>query len=828
MWASLVRKLSPERRVAYNPSALDPGRDLGGGLVRLPPYLLVRHLVAGREVLDLGCADGVGAALLARAGARVLAWDPQGAVPEQLQSVGGRLPRLELPTGSLDAVLCVGLLDRLPASRHEECVREIARLLRPDGWAVVSVARPGPVSYGRLAGLVRPVGRAALLGQVPMAGAYLSFLEPPLAAEELAFCGDIVETMEPDEPSHYVAVVAPGALPDLHPYLLVTLPHARYATELGAGDRQADGEARRLREELARQTARVGERDAEILRLAGRTARIERLEAELDAAQESAAELERLRGAHQELRLSLGREEAAAAGLRRELVDARAALDDLERQAQEAEQAAIELALARDEAEVRRARLHEGYRELRGEFQRLKGQFVEAQQELQSRRQEAMSFAVSLDRATTEVTRLREQTERMRAELDEARAEADELAGALSEREARITELVEERDGFRRELSAGEVQRQGIEEERDALREELDRLSAEEQERAARGEELVELRGLLEAREQELERSRAELTAALEERAALEQALEQSRAELTAAALEERAELTAALEERSGLEQALEQSRSELTAALEERSGLEQALERSRSELTAALEERGQLQQELDRGGAGLAERDAALAEQEERLVGLAKELEQVRLAGEQKLLEREMEIEVRVTEQAQAVRRINELEAALRDATRRASAAKEATALLEQERTTRTKQEQELKTLRTGQSEAERRLEEMRKQLEEEIGRSFALQDEVARTRKEAASLRTQLEQAQAPEKSEPSEEWKHSEITRPREEGWNDIVTDADGEVKLKPDAQLVEASDEVDHDEETLTERKDDLADIKKMVDALVKDE
>ena len=807
MWASLVRKLSPERRVAYNPSALDPGRDLGGGLVRLPPYLLVRHLVAGREVLDLGCADGVGAALLARAGARVLAWDPQGAVPEQLQSVGGRLPRLELPTGSLDAVLCVGLLDRLPASRHEECVREIARLLRPDGWAVVSVARPGPVSYGRLAGLVRPVGRAALLGQVPMAGAYLSFLEPPLAAEELAFCGDIVETMEPDEPSHYVAVVAPGALPDLHPYLLVTLPHARYATELGAGDRQADGEARRLREELARQTARVGERDAEILRLAGRTARIERLEAELDAAQESAAELERLRGAHQELRLSLGREEAAAAGLRRELVDARAALDDLERQAQEAEQAAIELALARDEAEVRRARLHEGYRELRGEFQRLKGQFVEAQQELQSRRQEAMSFAVSLDRATTEVTRLREQTERMRAELDEARAEADELAGALSEREARITELVEERDGFRRELSAGEVQRQGIEEERDALREELDRLSAEEQERAARGEELVELRGLLEAREQELERSRAELTAALEERAALEQALEQSRAELTAAALEERAELT---------------------AALEERSGLEQALERSRAELTAALEERGQLQQELDRGGAGLAERDAALAEQEERLVGLAKELEQVRLAGEQKLLEREMEIEVRVTEQAQAVRRINELEAALRDATRRASAAKEATALLEQERTTRTKQEQELKTLRTGQSEAERRLEEMRKQLEEEIGRSFALQDEVARTRKEAASLRTQLEQAQAPEKSEPSEEWKHSEITRPREEGWNDIVTDADGEVKLKPDAQLVEASDEVDHDEETLTERKDDLADIKKMVDALVKDE
>lgn len=95
----------------------------------------------GHRILDLGCGPGWYAEAFEARGAKVVAIDrdsdelaTSGARPlRPLLADGGRLP---LPDGSIDGVVCSNLLEHTPDT--EAILVDIARVLRPGGWAFVS------------------------------------------------------------------------------------------------------------------------------------------------------------------------------------------------------------------------------------------------------------------------------------------------------------------------------------------------------------------------------------------------------------------------------------------------------------------------------------------------------------------------------------------------------------------------------------------------------------------------------------------------------------------------------------------------------------------
>ncbi len=97
--------------------------------------------VAGTTVVDLGCGPGHYTRALRRAGATVLPVDldpaefelPGGPPGGQIVSDAARLP---LPSARLDGVFCSNMLEHTPDPGA--VLTELARVLRPGGWAWVS------------------------------------------------------------------------------------------------------------------------------------------------------------------------------------------------------------------------------------------------------------------------------------------------------------------------------------------------------------------------------------------------------------------------------------------------------------------------------------------------------------------------------------------------------------------------------------------------------------------------------------------------------------------------------------------------------------------
>ncbi len=98
--------------------------------------------LAGRQVLDLGCGVGRMSAFLASLGARMVAVDNAagmlarcrarlGGTPAALAQ--GEASRLPIADASLDAGVCVGLLEHLPAGVRRAALGELARVVRPGG-----------------------------------------------------------------------------------------------------------------------------------------------------------------------------------------------------------------------------------------------------------------------------------------------------------------------------------------------------------------------------------------------------------------------------------------------------------------------------------------------------------------------------------------------------------------------------------------------------------------------------------------------------------------------------------------------------------------------
>jgi len=103
----------------------------------------------GDKVLDVGCGRAVDAIQMARKGGKPVGIEPSrtmlghsrecvaesGTGVDLVQGIGERLP---FKSGSFDWVVCKGALDHFPDPY--KAIEEMARVLKPDGRAVVSIA----------------------------------------------------------------------------------------------------------------------------------------------------------------------------------------------------------------------------------------------------------------------------------------------------------------------------------------------------------------------------------------------------------------------------------------------------------------------------------------------------------------------------------------------------------------------------------------------------------------------------------------------------------------------------------------------------------------
>lgn len=179
------------------------------GRLEYLPHLVGFDGWRGRSVLDLGCGSGLDLVRFARAGAQAVGVDlsriPLSMAATYLAVSGLEAPlvqgdaaQLPLADESFDLVFCHGVLSFL--GDETAVVREIRRVLRPDGLAILMVYNRRSAIYAahRLLGL--PLGHADAPGFRTHTRAEFSALIAPFAASEVRYERGLAPTRRPRGP----------------------------------------------------------------------------------------------------------------------------------------------------------------------------------------------------------------------------------------------------------------------------------------------------------------------------------------------------------------------------------------------------------------------------------------------------------------------------------------------------------------------------------------------------------------------------------------------------------------------------------------------------
>jgi SAM-dependent methyltransferase len=117
-------------------------------------YEFLAPLVAGQRVLEVGCGEGYGTALLARSAARIVGVDYDAAAAAHAarsypaaRFARANLAALPVPSGSFDALVSLQVIEHV--WNHAEFVGECRRAVRPGGRLLVSTPNRLTFSPGR-------------------------------------------------------------------------------------------------------------------------------------------------------------------------------------------------------------------------------------------------------------------------------------------------------------------------------------------------------------------------------------------------------------------------------------------------------------------------------------------------------------------------------------------------------------------------------------------------------------------------------------------------------------------------------------------------------
>jgi SAM-dependent methyltransferase len=569
-----MSKTSPS---SATPSGGEPGTSsLSPSYFRLARYLYAADLVGGKRVLDLGCSDGEGAALLLDRGAQsVVGLDVDAQAVSRGQS--RQSARLQLRAVSAEHLLAEGGLLRLVSGMTFDVIfvsgdrtwlktpgflSALRWLLSPGGqliWSACSreafPSASGAIGYFELLDSLEGarLGPVTMLGQSPF---FAAALAPFGVTDPALILDDSLALSEP--PDEYVALC--GSPPN-RPFEVVRLP--RKAVQAGV--------------RVEKQEVRVA--DPQVV------AEKDKLSAEKD---KLAAELAQLRRDRD--------------GLRDKLTELREKTDKSTAQAESLQQHSDRVQAQADR--------------LQAQMEKLTAQLDKA---AQVRKEiEAHSEAVTERLKASEEARQR--AEAIRTELEErerqrARHESETgEAALLHEKQMReLRTAIEERDAFVAELEDQARELPRIQERLAQSEKRAD--EASQKERAARQRQ-AEVEGLL-------LRARTEMAEQLQKSSlpqdldARQRNIEAARREnlVAQAELEERTHaLTVRQQEVAEAQRAVEQQRAELQRLQEERAAAEAAT-------VARIEaERDRLNQDVVTLRAELAERDERLSLAQKRL----------------------------------------------------------------------------------------------------------------------------------------------------------------------------------------------------------------
>ncbi|MBK1617750.1 hypothetical protein CKO42_04625 [Lamprobacter modestohalophilus] len=124
-------------------------------------YLLAQAISADQRVLDIACGEGYGSAALAESAAQVIGVDIDPASiahartryqADNLQFLVGDCTAIPLPDAVVDLIVSFETIEH--HTRHAEMMREIKRVLQPDG--VLLISSPDRYFYSELPGTTNP------------------------------------------------------------------------------------------------------------------------------------------------------------------------------------------------------------------------------------------------------------------------------------------------------------------------------------------------------------------------------------------------------------------------------------------------------------------------------------------------------------------------------------------------------------------------------------------------------------------------------------------------------------------------------------------------